>query len=555
MKKASLLFFLIPIFFINHAKGQDFARGADIGWLSEMEASGRRFYNDEGQELDLLDILKEHCINSIRLRVWVDPANGWSGEDDVAYLAKRAADKGFRIMIDFHYSDNWADPGKQFKPAAWENYSVPQLTQAVYDHTYEVLNRLKSEGVTPEWVQIGNETSDGMLWPEGRASEGGMTNYAGFVTSGHQAAKAVFPDIITIAHVANGFDNGLFRWNIGGIINNGAQFDAIAMSLYPEPNNWQTLTQQCLSNMQDMVSRYNKPVVISEIGMSVSATTEAKAYVEDIIAKNMSLTNNMGLGVFWWEPQAYNWRGYDKVAWTNNGRPTIAMDGFQTNCQQSVVDCAGIENGEAYMDNCGECVGGTTGQTACQPVSVTFKVSMPPNMSAAYFTGTTTEQGGNWQILAMEQESDTIFRYSTEMYPGETGAYYYLNANEWGSRESVPQECATWYDSDRGYEIGENDTIIENFWASCDVGYDGEVITSIDGSSVGTQTKAGNAPVFYPNPFSEEINFSGKTNWELLNIHGELLNKGYSEKARLNHIQSGIYLIRVEEKVYRLIKE
>jgi arabinogalactan endo-1,4-beta-galactosidase len=309
-----------------------FARGADVGWLSEMEASRRKFYDAAGVEKDLLDILSEYCINAIRLRVWVNPANGWCGKDDVVAMAQRAYRKGFRIMIDFHYSDNWADPGKQNKPAAWENHSVSQLAQAVYDHTHEVLLALKSAGVVPEWVQIGNETNDGMLWPDGRASASAtqMGNYANFVANGHAAAKAVFPQIITIVHVSNGFDNGLFRWNIGGLLQNGANFDAIAMSLYPDPvSSWKTTAQQARANMDDLVQRFQKPVLVTEIGLSVSYPNDARDYIAGVIALTREVAQQQGLGVFWWEPQAYNWRGYDKVAWDNNGRPTEAMEGFR----------------------------------------------------------------------------------------------------------------------------------------------------------------------------------------------------------------------------------
>ena len=112
----------------------------------------------------------------------------WSGKQDVINLAKRAANKGYRLMIDFHYSDSWADPGQQTKPAAWANHSVNQLGQAVADHTTDVLNGLKAEGITPEWVQVGNETNNGMLWPEGQASTN-MANYALFVERGYQAVK------------------------------------------------------------------------------------------------------------------------------------------------------------------------------------------------------------------------------------------------------------------------------------------------------------------------------------------------------------------------------
>jgi arabinogalactan endo-1,4-beta-galactosidase len=317
---------------LHFVQARDFARGADIGWLSEMENSGRKFYNTSGTEMDLLDILKDYCINSIRLRVWVNPANGWSGKDDVLALASRAHAKGFRLMIDFHYSDEWADPGKQFKPAAWGSYNVTQLSQAVYDHTYDVLSALKNADITPEWVQVGNETNDGMLWPEGRASQGGMANYAAFVKSGHQAVKAVFPNAMTLVHVANGFDNGLFRWNIGGLIGNGAEFDGIAMSLYPDLNNWQQYVTDARSNMDDLHTRYSKPIMVSEIGMSVSLVQESRSFIESVITQTLAVADEQGLGVFWWEPQAYNWRGYTKVAWTNDGRPTEAMEGFNHLC-------------------------------------------------------------------------------------------------------------------------------------------------------------------------------------------------------------------------------
>jgi arabinogalactan endo-1,4-beta-galactosidase len=468
--KIFIVFFLI-FFTVIPSFGQDFVRGADIGWLSEMENEDQVFYNDDGIEEDVLDILHDHCMNSIRLRVWVNPENAgnYSGKEDVIAQAKRAYAKGFRIMIDFHYSDNWADPGKQYKPAAWEQYSVAELTQAVYDHTYDVLNALKNEGVTPEWVQIGNETNDGMLWETGRASAGGMTNYANFISSGHSAAKAVFPDIITVVHVANGWDNSLFQWNIGGLINAGAQFDAIGMSLYPEPGDWQTMTANCLTNMQDMISQYNKAVMISEIGMSWSYETEAKAFVEDIITKNQSL-GSMGLGVFWWEPQCYNWVGYDKGTWNpNTQRPTIALDGFMINCTQN-TDCNGVENGTAYIDDCGVCVGGTSGREACIPVDVTFTVDMSGAdvSQGIYVTGDMTESGGNWSIIEMTDNGNNTYSVTFSMMSGEEGGYYFLNGNDWANRETVPPECVGMYESDRTYLIPRENTEFISIWNSCD---------------------------------------------------------------------------------------
>ncbi len=337
MKKILLISITFLLLFDNKALPQ-IARGADVGWLSQMQNAGRVWRDSTGVQRDLLDILDDYCINSIRLRVWVNPANGWNGKQDVVNVAKRAAAKGYRLMINFHYSDSWADPGKQTKPAAWTNYNVSQLQQAVYDHTTDVLNALKDQDITPEWVQIGNETNNGMLWPEGQASTN-MANYASFVNKGYDAVKAVFPNTKVIVHVSNGYNNALFYWNIGGLINNGAKFDIIGMSMYPDaPQDWQTYAQQTLSNMNDMISRYNKTIMVSEIGLPVTAPQEARQFVEKVIQNLQSLPNQKGLGIFWWEPQAYNWEGYDKVAWTGNWgntpyQATNAMSGFKYNCE------------------------------------------------------------------------------------------------------------------------------------------------------------------------------------------------------------------------------
>ncbi len=201
-----------------------FARAADVGWLSQMESQGRLFYDEAGNQKDCLQFLQEHCMNTIRLRVWVNPTGGWCGKADVIAQAVRAKNMGFRILIDFHYSDSWADPGKQNKPAAWTGYNFTQLTQAVSLHTNDVLTGLQAAGVTPEWVQVGNETNDGMLWEDGRASTN-MANFAKLVDTGYGAVKAVFPSAKVIVHISNGYDNALFRWIFDGLKANGARWD------------------------------------------------------------------------------------------------------------------------------------------------------------------------------------------------------------------------------------------------------------------------------------------------------------------------------------------
>ena len=159
-----------------------------------------------------------------------------------------------QVMIDFHYSDSRADPGQQTKPAAWANLSAAQLANAVYDHTQEVLSALQNAGVDVQWVQVGNETNNGMLWPEGRASTN-MPAFAHIIEQGYRAVKAVYPQAKVIVHVSNGYDNNLYRWLFDGLKANNAQWDVIGLSLYPDAVNYTTLTHQALNNMNDMVQR------------------------------------------------------------------------------------------------------------------------------------------------------------------------------------------------------------------------------------------------------------------------------------------------------------
>ena len=304
-------------------------KGADVSWLTEMEAAGKKFYNSTGSEKECMQILKDLGMNSVRLRAWVNPANGWNNTADVLAKATRAKNLGMKIMIDFHYSDSWADPGKQTKPLAWANQDFTTLKQSLSDYTSSVLNTLKTNGIVPEWAQVGNETNDGMLWPDGKASTN-MNNFAQLVKAGYAAVKAVDPSIKVIVHISNGFDNNLFRWIFDGLKNNGTDWDIIGLSLYPSSSNWSTLNSQCLTNMNDMVARYNKEVMVVEVGMSWDQATACNSFLTDLIAKVKSVTNGKGLGVFYWEPEAYNnWQGYTLGAFDNTGKPTIALDAFK----------------------------------------------------------------------------------------------------------------------------------------------------------------------------------------------------------------------------------
>jgi len=311
------------------AEQDSFAKGADISWITEMEAAGIPFYNKAGIAVDGIKLLHSLGMNSVRLRVWVDPVNGWCNKEDVLVKAYRAHHLGMRMMIDFHYSDSWADPGQQNKPAAWEPLSLDELKIAVHEHTVDVLQLLKDNDITAEWVQVGNETGNGMLWEDGKASEN-MANYAALNNAGYDAVKTVFPDAKVIVHVHNGFDNSLFRWLFDGLKSNGGKWDVIGMSLYPDKDNWQDLTQQCLDNMQDMIDRYDSEIMICEVGMSWDEEVAAAAFLTELIQKGRQFPEHKVLGVFYWEPLSYaGWNGYTLGAMDDSGRPTNALEAFK----------------------------------------------------------------------------------------------------------------------------------------------------------------------------------------------------------------------------------
>lgn len=225
-------------------KADNFINGADISILDEMEQSGA-IYKINGKQQDPLTILKNNGVNYVRLRLWVDPydANGnayGAGTNDLnrtLKLAKRAKNKGLKVLLDFHYSDFWVDPGKQNLPKAWQNQSFEQLNSSVYSYTADVLNQMKSQGIYPDMVQIGNELNSGMLWPYGKSWGGDgkeFTRLATFLKSGVQAVKDTQQSNTPIMlHLADGGDKSAFQWWLDEITNQSVDFDIVGISYYP----------------------------------------------------------------------------------------------------------------------------------------------------------------------------------------------------------------------------------------------------------------------------------------------------------------------------------
>ena len=311
-----------------------FAKGADVGWLPQMEATGYKFYDNDGTEKNGLQLLKNRGMNAVRLRVWVNPnddkASGHCSKDETVTMALRAKKMGMRVMINFHYSDSWADPAKQSKPQAWENHSFSELSNDVYNHTFDVLVALKNAGVTPEWVQVGNEIPGGMLWPEGSTSN--WQQLGQLLNKGYEATKAVDKNIKVIVHVDEGNNNAKFRTFFDNATAQKVKYDIIGLSYYPfwiKKDYSETITDLEF-NLNDMVKRYNKDVMIVEVGGEDDKVQNTYELLKATINAVKKVPNSRGLGVMYWEPQgAKSWSGYSLSAWQADGKPSPALDAFK----------------------------------------------------------------------------------------------------------------------------------------------------------------------------------------------------------------------------------
>ena len=327
-----LLLLLVSTF--GFSQNKPFAKGADVGWLPQMEATGYKFYDSDGKEKDCLQLLKDRGMNSIRLRVWVNPnddkASGHCSKEETITMALRTQKMGMRVMIDFHYSDSWADPAKQFKPKAWENHSFPELLNDVYNHTFDVISALKKAGVTPEWVQIGNEIPGGMMWPDG--STDNWKQLGQLLNKGYDAVKAVDKKIKVIVHVDEGNNNPKFRKFFDNATKQKVRYDVIGLSYYPYwiKKEYTEVIADLEFNLNDMVKRYDKEVMIVEIGGEDDKVENTYQLLATAIKAVRNVPNHKGIGVLYWEPQgARSWSQYNLSAWQADGKPSPALDAFK----------------------------------------------------------------------------------------------------------------------------------------------------------------------------------------------------------------------------------
>lgn len=248
----------------------DWMIGADVSSLPEVERCGGKFY-DHGVQRDALEILRDYGVNTVRLRLWNDPYSPegrpyGAGSCDLEYvtaLARRVKAMGFSWLLDFQYSDFWADPGKQTVPKAWRGLDLEGLVRAVGEYTGAVLRSLRDAGAAPDMAAVGNELSLGLLWPYGKYPDfAAMTR---LVSAGVEAVRAFDPALPVMVHLDNGGSNALYReWFDGYLAHGGADFDCIGLSYYPF---WHGPLSGLRDNLRDIGARYGKPLIVAETSM------------------------------------------------------------------------------------------------------------------------------------------------------------------------------------------------------------------------------------------------------------------------------------------------
>jgi arabinogalactan endo-1,4-beta-galactosidase len=319
--KAIIHFLAIFMLSAACAAGGEFMAGADVSHQAFFENRGI-VYREDGQARDALVLLKERGLNCARLRLFTssaqqalaDPYNSINNLEYTLPLAVRAKQAGLQLLLDFHYSDSWADPGKQTKPAAWTNFTFAQLEQRMYDYNSNTIAAFEAAGAMPEYVQVGNEIIQGLLWPDGKVGGSSDTpaqwQKLGLLLKaairGIKDASANTPPKIMI-HIDRGGDWPGTRWFFDNLRQQQVEFDLIGQSYYPFWHGTLDALRNCLTNA---TARFGKPIIVVETAFpwsnsadiqGIPATPEGQVqFVIELARIVKSLPDGMGVGAVWW---------------------------------------------------------------------------------------------------------------------------------------------------------------------------------------------------------------------------------------------------------------
>ncbi len=313
-----LLLFIL-IFKTFAARGQDYAIGADLSFLGDAEKRGFSFKENDTTKAGIL-IFKDHGYNWIRLRLFHTPTQLPNSLEYTIGLAQEAKKNGFKFLLDYHYSDTWADPGKQGIPKAWAGMSHNQLVSAVFEYTRETIKSFREAVVLPDMVQIGNEIINGMLWPDGRLPDN-WDNFAEFVQAGINGVNAGCDSMNRpkiMIHIDQGGNKIRTKYFFDKLLSYGINFDYIGQSYYPW---WHGTLLDLRSNMIFMAETYKKPIILVEVAYCASPTEYKlkkppfpetpegqKEFLDAVNTIVLNTPDNLGAGIFWWEPATFGGR-------------------------------------------------------------------------------------------------------------------------------------------------------------------------------------------------------------------------------------------------------
>jgi len=323
----------VTLKFYEFDKG--FAVGADISWVPQMLKSGFVFYDQYGNERDILSILKDYNMDTIRLRTWVNPTDnphsGHCSAKETLEFATQCRAMGYRLMLNFHYSDSWADPKQQRTPAAWNSLCFDALVNKLYEYTHETMMLFKDNNIELEWVQIGNETNPGMMLPMG--SKDKWENLTRLYSAGHEAVKAVMPDTKTMIHLAELNNTDFCIDYFENVDKNGCQYDMMGFSVYPYwvEREHQISYKSCMDSfsqsMRIIPERFGKDIMLVETGGIDEQENECYQLFIEILEEMTQQPKCKG--ILLWEPQgARVWSNYPLSAWRSDGHPSDALKAF-----------------------------------------------------------------------------------------------------------------------------------------------------------------------------------------------------------------------------------
>ena len=309
----SILAVTASLFFSQSLKAQEFAIGADLSFLKAAEERGFQFKED-GKAKPGLEIFREHGYNWIRLRLFHSPADLPNNLEYTIALAQEAEKLGYKLLLNFHYSDTWADPAKQFIPKAWEGKSHDELVNEVFNYSRDVMLAFSAAGVFPEMVQPGNEVINGMLWPDGRIPE----NWDNFIDLLRAGINGIYEGCnhkkrpLIMVHIDQGGHKDRTKYFFDKIFEYGINFDVIGQSYYPW---WHGSLLDLRENMVFMAREYKKPIMLVEVAYCAEPaeyiskpgpfpeTPEGqREFLEEVTRIVLDTPDNLGAGIMWWEP-------------------------------------------------------------------------------------------------------------------------------------------------------------------------------------------------------------------------------------------------------------